>query len=180
MPTPTVSSSPRRTFDLIAEYIRPRHLGNHWAAGTWRPDCGGSTDTDYPGVNKVTASVIVNLLRNCAGYQFHDTSESSRFKNRWDVSEGTRLRSHGGNLAAVLYRLERYDLRRYELICRHIARILPGFERFDIEEDYGKVFLRWKADGTTRRLEPTSHLMDRSASSHWSPFSTCRRRCSPT
>ena len=100
---------------------------------------------DYPRVNKMTASVIVNLLRNCAVYQFHDTSESSRFKNRWDVSEGARLRSHGGNLAAVLYRLERHDLRRYELICQHIARILPGFERFDIEEDYGKVFLRWKA-----------------------------------
>ena len=55
------------------------------------------------------ASVIVNLLRNCKSYQFHDTSESSSFKNSWDVSEGTRLRSHGGNLAAVLYRLERYE-----------------------------------------------------------------------
>ena len=100
---------------------------------------------DYPGVNQMTASVIVNLLRNCAAYQFHDTSESSRFKNSWDVSERAQLRSHGGNLAAVLYHLERHDLRRYELICRHIARILPGFERFDIEEEYGKVFLRWKA-----------------------------------
>ena len=101
--------------------------------------------TDYPGVNQMTASVIAKLLRNCAVYQFHDTSDSSRFKNRWDVSERSQLRSHGGNLAAVLYHLERHDLRRYELICRHIARILPGFERFDIEEDYGKVFLRWKA-----------------------------------
>ena len=100
---------------------------------------------DYPGINPVTASVIVNLLRNCAVYQFHDTSESSKFKNRWDVSEHAQLRSQGGNLAAVLYHLERHDLRRYELICQHIARILPGFERFDIEENYGKVILRWKA-----------------------------------
>ena len=100
---------------------------------------------DYPGVNQMTASVIVNLLRNCAVYQFHDTSEHSRFKNKWDVSESGQLRSHGGNLAAVLYHLEQHDLRRYELICRHIARILPGFERFDIQEEYGKVFLRWKA-----------------------------------
>ena len=32
--------------------------------------------SDYPRVNKMTASVIVNLLRNCVAYQFHDTSES--------------------------------------------------------------------------------------------------------
>ena len=100
---------------------------------------------NYPGINRTTASVIVNLLRNCAVYQFHDTSESSGFKNRWDVFENSQLRSHGGNLAAVLYHLEQHDLRRYELICRHIARILPGFERFDIQEEYGKVLLRWKA-----------------------------------
>ena len=100
---------------------------------------------NYPGINRTTASVIVNLLRNCVVYQFHDTSESSGFKNRWDVFENSQLRSHGGNLAAVLYHLEQHDLRRYELICRHIARILPGFERFDIQEEYGKVLLRWKA-----------------------------------
>ena len=100
---------------------------------------------DYPGVNQMTASVIVSLLRNCVAFQFHDTSDSSKFKQSWDVSERDQLRSDGGNLAAVLYQLERRDLRRYELICRHIARILPGFERFDIQENYGKVFLRWKA-----------------------------------
>ena len=63
----------------------------------------------------------------------------------WDVSDNRRLRSHGGNLAAVLYRLEREDLSRYERICRQIGRVLPGFDRFDIEEDYGKVLLRWRA-----------------------------------
>ena len=45
----------------------------------------------------------------------------------------------------MLYRLEREDLSRYERICRQIARVLPGFDRFDIEEDYGKVLLRWRA-----------------------------------
>ena len=103
---------------------------------------------DYPDVNKMTASVIVNLLRNCSIYQFHDTSESSSFKNKWDVWENTQIRSHGGNLAAVLHRLEQRDVRRYEMICRHIGRILPGFDRFAIEEDYGRVLLRWKAKWT--------------------------------
>ena len=100
------------------------------------------------GVNQLTASVIVNLLRNISVYQFHDTSDDSNFKKRWDVSDNSALRSHGGNLAAVLYRLQRHDIRRYESICRQIGRVLPGFDRFELENDYGRVMLRWKAKWT--------------------------------
>ena len=105
---------------------------------------------EYQGVNAMTASVIVRLLRNCAVYQFHDTSNVSNFKKTWEVSENYQLRSHGGNLAAVLYRLEQEDVRRYELICRQIGRILPGFDRFDIEEKKNRVELRWKAKWTDK------------------------------
>ena len=104
----------------------------------------------FLGVNQTTASVIVNLLRSCSVYQFHDTSDGSSFKTNWDSEDNVRLRSHGGNLAAVLYRLERQDVRRFDLICRHIGRILPVFDRFAIEESYGKVLLRWKAKGTDK------------------------------
>ncbi len=107
-----------------------------------------------PPVNPVTASVIVNLLRNCSVYQFHDTSDSSNFKKTWDVTDDRQLRSHGGNLAAMLYRLERQDLRRYELICKQIARILPEFDCFSIEEDYGKVLLRWRAKWSRKTFGP--------------------------
>ena len=99
----------------------------------------------YRDATSTTASVIVRLLRSCSVYQFHDTSDASAFKNNWQVTEGHQLRRHGGNLAAVLYRLEQQDIKRYELICRQIGRILPGFDRFVLEEDYGRVLLRWKA-----------------------------------
>ncbi len=98
-------------------------------------------------INRKTASVIVHLLRNCAVFQFHDTSDSSNFKRSWDVGDNNGLRSDGGNLAAVLYRLEHEDVGRFEQICRHINRILPVFDRFQIEERYGKVMLRWKLKG---------------------------------
>ena len=101
-------------------------------------------------VNSTTARVIVNLLRSCAVYQFHDTSETSDFKKRWETEDNNYLRSHGGNLAAVLLRLEREDIKRYELISQHISRVLPVFDRFQIEESYGKVLLRWKAKGTDK------------------------------
>ena len=102
------------------------------------------------GFNPVTARVIVHLLRDCAVYQFHDTSDSSNFKKRWDIEDNGKLRTHGGNLASVLHRLEHEDNRRFELICRHITRVLPAFDRFEIDESYGKVLLRWKAKGTDK------------------------------
>ena len=109
------------------------------------------TRTQY---NPTTASTIVYLLRDCATYQFHDTSDNSRFKTKWDVTDSNYLRSHGGNLAAILHRLEHEDRQRFDLICRHIGRILPGFDRFVIEESYGKVLLRWKAKWTDKTFGP--------------------------
>ena len=110
--------------------------------------------SDDCGVNSVAARSIVNLLRSCAVFQFHDTSSGAGFRNSWDVSGGDLLRGHGGNLPAVLHRLEQEDLPRYETICRHIARVVPGFERFAIEEDCGRVLLRWKAGWTNKTIGP--------------------------
>ena len=120
----------------------------------WQPLGSGHTEAklveaaqspEYMGINPTTARVITYLLRNCATHQFHDTSDTSAFKNRRDVADNHQLRANGGNLAAVLYRLQHEDLKRYEWICRLIGRVLPGFDRFDIEEDYGRVLLRWRA-----------------------------------
>lgn len=60
------------------------------------------------------------------------------------------MRTDGGNLAAILHSLEREDLRRYERICRLVRRVLPGFDRFDIAEQYGKVALRWRSGYSDR------------------------------
>ena len=126
---------------------RWQHLGSgHGEAQIVEAAQGGQTTH----VNAKTAQTILYLLRDCAVYQFHDTSDSSPIKMRWDVSENYMLRTHGGNLAAILHRLERIDFARFDLICRHIARVLPVFDRFVLEESYGKVALRWKAKGTEK------------------------------
>ena len=105
-----------------------------------------------PGVNPTTARVIVHLLKSCNVFQFHDTSDTSNFKKRWDVEDNNYLRTHGGNLAAVLHRLEQEDVRRFEHISRHVRRVLPVFDRFQVDESYGKVSLRWKAVGTDKTI----------------------------
>jgi predicted ATPase len=90
-------------------------------------------------------STMMRMLSDHQAYHFHDTSDTSSMKKSWDINESHRLHVHGGNLAAVLYRIEREDVRQFDLICRHIGRVLPQFDRFVIEESYGKVLLRWKA-----------------------------------
>lgn len=102
------------------------------------------------GPNPVTARVIVHLLKGCRVFQFHDTSDTSNFKKRWDAEDNDYLRTHGGNLAAVLHRLEEEDVKRFDLICRHVRRVLPVFDRFQVDVSYGKVSLRWKASGTDK------------------------------
>ena len=102
------------------------------------------------GPNPVTARVIVHFLKGCQVFQFHDTSYTSNFKKRWDAEDNDHLRTHGGNLAAVLHRLEEEDVKRFDLICQHVRRVLPVFDRFQVDESYGKVSLRWKASGTDR------------------------------
>ena len=90
------------------------------------------------------------LLTSSATFQFHDNSKESRFKQSWDVQDNAQLRSDGGNLAPILLRLEREDVARYELICKQIARILPTFDRFQLDDPYGKTILRWRAKGSDK------------------------------
>ena len=83
------------------------------------------------------------MLRAIGIYQFHNTSNSSAFKKLCDLSDNLVLNTDGGNLAAILYRLERQDVLRYNLICRQISRILP-VDRFELQDDW-ETLLRWKA-----------------------------------
>ena len=97
-------------------------------------------------------SAMLNLLGGATFYQFHNTDDNSDFKKWWDLEDNVQLLPNGGNLAAVLYRLEREDVRRYDYICRQIQRVLPAFDRFVLAESYGKVLLRWKALGADKTL----------------------------
>lgn len=97
-----------------------------------------------------TATAIVETLRNCSSYQFHDTSDRSPIKKTWDASDWGRLRGDGGNLAAVLHFLEQNDIRRFEAICRHVTRVLPVFDRFALEEHHDRVILRWKVKSSDK------------------------------
>lgn len=105
---------------------------------------GPSKEASLPEQKNATARTIVRLLRQCQTYQFHDTSTNAAIHNSWDIKESARLRSDGGNLAAVLLDLHETDLPRYKQIVRQVQRVLPTFDDFVLEPTGGKVVLRWK------------------------------------
>jgi len=140
----------RWRFSPVGEATEPRWL--HAGSGHREAKIVAAAQGAIPELKPATPRVVCHLLRNCATYQFHDTSDEAWIKKRWDISDRWHLRSHGGNLAAVLYRLQHEDVRRYETICRQIRRVLPVFERFDIVDEYGKVLLRWKASDSGKTI----------------------------
>ena len=139
---------------FVNEEFRVSYLDTN-SHESWANLVGGYTEANLvhvaqsraPGEIHRFAKASVDILKQSLIYQFHDTSDGSSFKKRWDAEDSDYLRPDGGNLAAILLRLEREDIRRFEMICRHIGRALPVFDRFQIEESYGKVLLRWKAKG---------------------------------
>ena len=85
---------------------------------------------------------FATLLFATKVFQFHETSDSSRVKQKWDTEDNHILRGDAGNLAAILLQIQRKSPKRFYRISRQIARILPQFDRFQIEESYGKSMLR--------------------------------------
>ncbi len=102
-----------------------------------------SLESLLPEVDDPDTQALCRFFSRCATYQFHDTSPLANIHKRWDVTESFRLRSDGGNLAAVLLNLRNMDSKRYELIVKQISRVLPTFKDFVLVEEAGKVLLRW-------------------------------------
>lgn len=111
----------------------------------WRQMASLGTEAQLPEQQDETAQSILNVLKQCATYQFHDTSANANIRLRWDVSDGFRLRADGGNLAAVLLDLHEHDNARYQYIIRQIQRVFPALDDFVLEPVAGKVLLRWQS-----------------------------------
>ncbi len=113
----------------------------------------GESDT-AAGFNPATARSVAFFMRDLQVFHFHDTSDTSRMKTKWDASDSVFLRNDGGNLAPVLLRLEQHEPKRYAEICRIARWMVPGFEEFVLREEYGKVLLRWRSRHFDKVLGP--------------------------
>ena len=106
-------------------------------------------DKFYKEKNSKTAKVILELLKRCRVFQFHDTSSEAKIRNSGYINDDGYLRSDGGNLAAFLYSMKQQEEgeKYYQRILRYIRMALPQFQDFVLEplrrnENY--ILLNWK------------------------------------
>lgn len=118
---------------------------NRKTVAKWSKLSDVATESSLCKQENKTAKTIHNLLKQCTTYQFHDTSSNAFIHQRWDLTDSVRLRSDGGNLAAVLYDLRENETSRYWQLVRQIQRVFPTLEDFVLEPMSGKILLRWKS-----------------------------------
>jgi len=106
-----------------------------------------------------TLSVIYTLLRNCAIYQFHDTSSTSKIRSSGYINDNDFLRSDAGNLAAFLFAMQQSEENRgyYQRVVRHIGNIIPQFGDFHLRpsarnKEY--ILLDWTEKGSDYLFGP--------------------------
>ena len=114
----------------------------------------GFTESSLYETDDWVGKPAMNFLRDCSQYQFHDTSSDAPIQRRWDVEDNHRLLAHGGNLAPILLQLREMDFPRYRLIRTHLRRVIPEFDDFEIQTDYGKTLLRWRPRNTNKTMSP--------------------------
>jgi predicted ATPase len=134
----------------------------------WRSFGGGHREANLIQASEngdQTARVIRSLLRECVVYQFHNTSETARIRQRWDVEDNRFLKEDGANLAPFLRRLRESEPTAYRRILETIRQIVPFFGEFVLEPVGNTVLLQWRerysdivfgahqaSDGTLRTL----------------------------
>ena len=97
---------------------------------------------------ETTARVIRNILNKIKVFQFHNTSDTARIGNAWNVHDNRWLKEDAGNIAPVLLRLKEDDGGCYQRIVDTIRLILPFFSDFELEPRHESLLLQWRERDT--------------------------------
>jgi predicted ATPase len=93
---------------------------------------------------------LVETLRGCRVFHFHDTSRDAPVKQQGYIADNRALHPDAANLAAVMLRLRDGDRARYQRIVRTVKQVAPFFRDFVLEPELAddRVRLRWQQEGT--------------------------------
>jgi predicted ATPase len=102
------------------------------------------------------AAPLVETLRGCRVFHFHDTSLGAPVKQQGYIADNQALHPDAGNLAAVMLRLRDGDHARYQRIVRTIKQVAPFFRDFVLEPELAadRVQLRWQQEGSDTVFPP--------------------------
>jgi predicted ATPase len=109
---------------------------------------------DQAGSGDQTARTISRLVQVCVVHQFHDTSQTSRIKQRWNINDSQYLKEDGANLAPFLLRLRENEPRYYQRIIETLSQIAPFFADFVLSPIGNTVLLQWREIGTDLVFSP--------------------------
>lgn len=146
------------TFIFSDEAIWPRGSGAATSLGRGHRETV-STSSEPLWVSG--AAPLVETLRGCRVFHFHDTSRDAPVKQQGYTADNLSLHADAGNLAAVLLRLREGDRGRYQRIVRTIKQVTPFFRDFVLKPELApdRVRLRWQQEGSDTVL-PADALSD--------------------
>jgi predicted ATPase len=104
--------------------------------------------------NKTITEEIYSSIQNIATYQFHDTSRTARFKQKWDIDDNQFLKEDAGNLAPFLLRVRENKPRYYQRIVETLRQIIPFFADFIFTPRHNTIILQWQEIGTDLVFSP--------------------------
>ena len=110
---------------------------------------GESGESGLAQHDRGTSKRVYDFLSRIRIYQFHDTSEAAKIKDRGYIDDAKELHHDAGNLATFLKMLKDHPPyeKYYQRIVRRIQRVMPQFGDFELEplpgnQDY--VRLNWR------------------------------------
>jgi predicted ATPase len=87
---------------------------------------------------------VIEAMRDCRAFHFHDTSRSAPVKRYGEDADNLELRPDAGNLAAFLRRLSVEYPTAYRRIVEAIRQVAPFFRDFVLVPEGSRIRLRWR------------------------------------
>jgi len=91
-----------------------------------------------------TAGFLLESLKKLSVFQFHNTSQTARMRQRWNINDSYRLKEDAANIAPFLKDLSENYNRHYRLIVETIRQIMPFFLDFVLDPVGDAVMLLWR------------------------------------
>jgi len=125
---------------------------NVWS--DWMTLLSGHRESKLLELTKFTPKKIYSLIRNFVVYQFHNTSTTSRIKQKWSSDDNQYLKEDAGNLAPFLLRIRSKEPRYYKRIIETVSQISPFFADFVLNPTSKTVLLQWREKGSDLIFSP--------------------------
>ncbi len=115
-----------------------------------------------------THRFIKGFLDKTRVFHFHDTGTTSRMRNYCDQDDSRYLRTEGGNLAAVLLRLQKDFPAHYRRVVAGVNTVFSELKDFELEptaRNGAGLLLRWRPTSNPAEVfGPAAHPPKRKSS----------------